>query len=42
MQGPVSNVRVGGKVMRSGWKIVGQRIGSAAILCVTFLAVNVN
>lgn len=31
VQGPVRNVRVGAEEMRSGLKILGQRIGSAAI-----------
>lgn len=41
MQGPVSNVRVGAE-MRPGLKILGQGIGSAAILRVEILEVNEN
>lgn len=42
MQGPVGNVRIGAEEMRSSLKVLGQRIGSAAVLHVTFLAVNEN
>lgn len=42
VQGPVRNVRVGAEEMRSGLKILGQRIGSAAIWQVTVLAGNEN
>lgn len=42
VQEPDSSVRIGAEEMRCGLKMLGQRIGSAAILDVTFLAVNEN
>ena len=42
MQGPVSSVRVGAEEVRSGLKIFGLRVGSAAVPRVTFIAVNEN